>query len=238
MPGRFRFSLVEGGQSYFETGEMRIYNMETRSESKVERGWRLVHQLKNLDDADGWKEFSALYWQPILWTAMRRGCNRSEAEDAAQETLASVARQIGKFRADPAMGSFHAWVMRIAYCRIADQFRARVKHSNPHFAVLRWNEGEDENETGAEEATNAWEQRWNQETQLELLKAAMLRVRTQVKPKPFEAYRLALYEKLPVPEIAKRLDLRSAEVSLAKHRVGILMRKEVHRIRRETPFYA
>lgn len=208
--------------------------MEQRSETRVGRECRLADRLKNLDDTDEWREFSNSYWRSILCLAMRRGCNRPEAEDAAQETLASVARQIGKFRLDPAMGSFHAWVMRIASCRIADQFRARKKTLDTHWIVSNPNANVAETEPKHEEAAGGWEEHWNRETQLDLLNKAMLRVRTQVKPKPFEAYRLALCEELRVSEIAKRLDLKSAEVSLAKHRVGVLMRKEIRRIQRET----
>ena len=45
-----------------------------------------------------------------------------------QETVITVARNIGGLRYDPAAGSFKGWLLQTARWRIADQFRLRQRH--------------------------------------------------------------------------------------------------------------
>ena len=50
----------------------------------------------------------------IVGVARKAGLREDEAEVALQETMASVSRKIGDFEADPARGSFHGWLFKLA----------------------------------------------------------------------------------------------------------------------------
>lgn len=199
---------------------------------KTEKESELADRLKDLDDVDAWEEFVGLYWRPVMGVAIRRGCNHSDAEDVAQDTVTSVARHIGRFRTDPAAGSFRSWVMRIAYCRIADHFR-RASVRTPQGSDLGFAaEDVNEFEPRCVVATDVWERLWAQEAQRRILNAAVERVRCRVSPKPYEAFRLSVWEEVPVTEISRRLGLRPGEIHLAKYRVRVLFQRELRRLDR------
>src|SRR4051812_15024997 len=87
----------------------------------------LLTRLKKSDDHEGWQRFFDTYAGVIHALAMRSGLNSAEADDALQETMLSVAREMPGFRYDPAKGSFKAWLFQISRRRIADQFRRRAR---------------------------------------------------------------------------------------------------------------
>jgi len=82
--------------------------------------------MKDWDDRDSWQQFFDLYGGMILRVGLRSGLTPAEAQDAVQETLVSVAKQIGDFRYDPTRGSFKGWLLTVTRRRIADQFRKRL----------------------------------------------------------------------------------------------------------------
>ncbi|MBI4657778.1 MAG: sigma-70 family RNA polymerase sigma factor [Verrucomicrobia bacterium] len=76
--------------------------------------WTLVAQLKNVDHQESWWEFFELYCRLIIGVAIKAGLSEQEAEDVLQETMASVAKHIREFEADPKRGSFRAWLLKMA----------------------------------------------------------------------------------------------------------------------------
>src|SRR6266478_9048648 len=89
----------------------------------------LLNRLKDLGDQTSWQEFFDTYWQLIYNVAVKAGLPDAEAQEVVQETVIAVARKIGEFKADPARGSFSAWLMQLTRWRIADQWRKRGKLS-------------------------------------------------------------------------------------------------------------
>ena len=87
--------------------------------------WTLVERLKDWDDQVSWKEFFDTYWRLIYAVATRSGLNDAEARDVVQETVITVAKKMGSFKADPAQGSFKSWLLQITRRRIVDQLRKR-----------------------------------------------------------------------------------------------------------------
>jgi len=73
----------------------------------------LIERLKRWDDSKSWQEFFNIYWRLIYTTAIRAGLTHSEAQDVVQDTLISVTKNIGRFRADPAFGSFKGWLLNL-----------------------------------------------------------------------------------------------------------------------------
>src|SRR5215470_5738405 len=90
----------------------------------------LLNRLKDWGDQTSWQEFFDTYWPLIYNVATKTGLSDAEAQDVVQETVIAVARKIGEFKADPAHGSFSAWLMQLTRWRIADQFRKRQKEAS------------------------------------------------------------------------------------------------------------
>src|SRR6266498_896673 len=87
----------------------------------------LLARLKNWDDQKSWQDFFDIYWRLIYSVALKAGLSDADAQDVVQDTVLTVAKKIGEFKSDPAIGSFKGWLMLITRRRIADQFEKRNK---------------------------------------------------------------------------------------------------------------
>src|SRR5205085_8505252 len=96
----------------------------------------LVDRLANWDDRRRWQEFFDTYWKLIYSAARRAGLTEVEAQEVVQETVITVAKNVGKLRYDPAIGSFKGWLLNITRWRIADQFRKRLPANKSRPSLL------------------------------------------------------------------------------------------------------
>src|SRR5262245_22882659 len=89
----------------------------------------LLARLSQWNDQESWQVFFDTYWKLIYRTAKQAGLSEHEAEEAVQETIISVARQMPDFKYRPSRwgGSFKQWLLRLTKWRIGDQFRKRRK---------------------------------------------------------------------------------------------------------------
>src|SRR5262245_55447033 len=74
----------------------------------------LLVRLKDSADDAAWAEFTEIYRPLICRLARARGFQHADAEDLAQQVLASVARAIGRWQAEPARARFRTWLTRVA----------------------------------------------------------------------------------------------------------------------------
>jgi RNA polymerase sigma factor (sigma-70 family) len=191
----------------------------------IQTRWSLIQRLKNLEDNDSWQAFFDLYWRLILNAAGKAGLNHSEAEEVLQQTIIELSRKIGGFRADPAAGSFGGWLMKLTHWRIADQFRKRARaEALRHHKRARQDSG-DEPTTATEErvadpAGNLLEAVWAEEWRESVLDAALEKLKTQLKPKHYQIFYLAVVKEMPVAKVARTLAVNAGQVYLVKHRVG------------------
>ncbi len=209
----------------------------------------LLGRLKDWGDQQSWQEFFDTYHRLIHSVALKAGLTPTEAQDVVQETVLSVAKKIGDFRADPARGSFKGWLMVITRRRIADQFEKRAK-GNPHPAsghplpsdgrgaggegVV----GDDDSRTAtinrvpdpaSLELDACWEEQW----QKHVFAAAVERVKRTVSPSQFQMFELYTQREWPVKRVAQTLGVSAASVYLAKHRIAAALKREVERLERE-----
>src|SRR3954469_5286461 len=120
----------------------------------------LLTRLKKSEDQESWQRFFDTYAGVIHALALRSGLNQAEADDALQETMLSVAKEMPSFKYDPARGSFKAWLFQISRRRIADQFRRRLRNQR---------DGNDANDFMSEIAdpkgdalTQLWDDEWRE----------------------------------------------------------------------------
>jgi RNA polymerase sigma factor (sigma-70 family) len=185
----------------------------------------LLERLRNLDDQASWRVFFETYWKLIYNVARKAGLSDPEAEDVVQETVISVAKKIPGFRYDPAKGSFKSWLLLITRRRINDQLR-RVYRSG-----LRAAQGEETSlaiesvadpSLGPDEVIEVlWEQEWRKH----LLEIALVRARQQTNPKHYQAFDYCVFQNIHPAEVGRMLGLNIAQVYLAKHRIGVTLRR-------------
>ena len=199
----------------------------------------LLNRLKVWDDQTSWQDFFDMYWQLIYNVAVKAGLSDTEAQEVVQETVIAVARKIGEFKADPAQGSFSAWLMQLTRWRIADQWRKRGKVGQ---ASRLSGAGETpalrSDDTGStceieripDPAGVALDAVWQAEWEKHLMAAALERVKGQVSPRHFQMFDLHVRQELSVADTARTLQASVAAVYMAKHRVARLVKKELARL--------
>jgi len=187
----------------------------------------LLSRLKDWGDDASWRDFFNTYWKLVYGVALKAGLTAQEAEEVVQETVITVARRIPEFKYDPAVCSFKTWLLNLTRWRIVDQFRKRKTNG----AAGRFHADEDTRtatvEGVADPASLNLDSVWDQEWEHQILEAAVLRVKRKVNPEHYQIFHLCVFKEWPVKKVAAELDVSAAQVYLAKHRIGALLRKEV-----------
>ncbi|MBI5801986.1 MAG: sigma-70 family RNA polymerase sigma factor [Verrucomicrobia bacterium] len=192
----------------------------------------LLGRLKDWEDERSWRDFFETYWRLIYGTARKGGLSDAESQEVVQETVIAVAKKMKEFKYDPAVGSFKGWLKLITRRRIADQYRKR-KPQEIGLADTDTADGGaramDRLPDAAGDIVNAaWEADWRQS----LLDRAMELVRTQVSPRQYQIFDLYVLRQWPASQVAASLDISTAQVHLAKHRVQAQIKKEARRLER------
>jgi RNA polymerase sigma factor (sigma-70 family) len=190
----------------------------------------MLERLKDWEDHDTWREFFDNYWRLISGAASKSGLTDAEAEDVVQETVLSIAKKMDTFRYDPAVCSFKGWLMHVTQLRILDQLRKRgprqfqAVHRNPGTV------GTATVERVPDPSPFPLEAVWDEEWELNLVEAAMDRVKRQVSPVHYQIYYLHVVKRLPVRQVASMLGVATAQVYLVKHRLAGLVKREITKL--------
>ena len=184
----------------------------------------LLSRLKDWRDDDSWRDFFNTYWKLVYGVALKSGLTEQEAEEVVQETVITVARRIPEFKYNPSVCSFKTWLLNLTRWRIVDQLRKRQPKLNgradgtPHTATIE----RVPNPPGVD-----LDKMWDTEWQQSLVNTAIQRVKRRVNPEHYQIFHLCVFKEWPVKKVARELDVNVAQVYLAKHRVGALLKKEV-----------
>jgi RNA polymerase sigma factor (sigma-70 family) len=192
----------------------------------------LLARMKDWQDQKSWQDFFDTYWKLIYGVATRCGLTHCEAEEAVQETVLSVAKNIGEFKNDPAFGSFKSWLLLITRRRIADQFRKRqpAAQASPR--------PDDATGTGTVERVPdpgsldldvVWDEQWEKN----LLEVAMQKVKKLTSPKQFLLFHQLVVREWPASKVAETFGVNLAQVYMAKYRIGGLVKREVRKLIRQ-----
>lgn len=186
--------------------------------------YSLLSRLHDWDDQDSWRSFFDTYWRLIYHIALKSGLTDSEAHDVVQETIMCVARDIGKFRRQPELGSFKGWLRNIIRWRVADQLRWRgtKRGQNPEIPAMDYltvNE--------LPQPDSPLERLWETEWQQNLLHTAVNEVKLEVKAEHFQVFDLLVMQEIPLGEVTSRLGVNRAQAYLIKHRLLNLVKKKI-----------
>ena len=206
----------------------------------------LLNRLKDWGDQESWQDFFDTYWRLIYNVAVKAGLTDAEAQEVVQETVIAVARKIAEFKADPAYGSFCAWLMRLTRWRIADQIRTRGK-VGVQASACPSGEGTLKRElqpadTGLTDTADrianpgvaTFETMWSEEWEKNLMATALEQVKRQVSPKQYQMFDLHALQNLSVQHTARTLQVSAASVYMAKHRVSRLLKKAIKELQKKT----
>ncbi len=188
----------------------------------------LIERLHNWEDQRTWDDFYQTYWKLIFSVALKSGLRREEAFDVVQETIISIAKQSKKNLFDPDKGSFKSWLLNAARWRIADQFRKRAKDTaTAGFPSDDPGGSNDALERVADPGGDALERIWDNEWKSHVSEIAVDRVKSRVSPKQFQIFHCHVVQGWGVRKVSEALGVNSAQVYLAKHRVGSQVKKEI-----------
>lgn len=193
----------------------------------------LIARLDNWEDQRTWDEFYQTYWRLIYSVAIKAGLRPEEAFDCVQETILSIAKQSKKKLYDPEQGSFKTWLMNMTRWRINDQFRKRKKDT-----AMTGGEWDDDRKTAVIDRIedpngDVLSRLWDVEWRKNIADAALSRVKAQVSPKQYQIFDFYVVRQMDAQEVQDKLNVSMAQVYLAKHRVGAVLKKELAKLEEE-----
>jgi RNA polymerase sigma factor (sigma-70 family) len=205
-----------------------------RIQSSMATRRSLLSRLKQSNAEESWREFFDTYWRLIYTTALNAGLTDSEAQEVVQETVLNVVRKIKAFRYDPTIGSFKGWLLTMVRWRIGDQFRKRSQQiQRPGSRGATQTSGTSTLERIADPTPINLEAVWEEEWQRTLFAAALSRVKRQANARHYQMFDLHAVKHWSIDKVAQTLGVSAAQVRLAKHRITVLMRREVARLEKE-----
>lgn len=192
----------------------------------------LLDRMKNWEDQSSWQEFFNIYWQLIYGFARKAGLTEAEAQDALQETMLSVAKNLSGFKYDPAAGTFKGWLLTLTRWRIVDQLRKRGPLA-PHYPAADDTARTATIERIADENSPDLNVIWEGDWERTLYTAALERIKTRLDPQKFQIFDFYVKREWPPEKVAQTFNITVNQVYLVKNRVTDLLRDEVRRLERE-----
>ena len=183
----------------------------------------LLSRLREHDDQAGWREFFERYWRLIYGFARKAGMSDADAQDIVQEVMVSVSKSLMDYRQQQG-GSFKGWLLTIVRRRMADHWRARLPKEQRNVPLP-----EQPSALASDEA--ALERIWQEEWEGRLFESAAQRVQQRVGARNYLIFDMLVRQHTPLRDICRSLGVNAAQVYLAKHRVGRMMKQEVDKLR-------
>jgi RNA polymerase sigma factor (sigma-70 family) len=190
----------------------------------------LILRLRDPEDSRAWSEFVKIY-RPVLYRfASERGFQHADAEDLAQEVLASVSRGVRSWSPDRKRGRFRAWLFKIARNKTINLLTRRRYQSigSGDTRTLRWIEDQP---APAQEDWTALDRAYRREMLAWVIKQARLGVAEET----WQAFWLTYVQEEPVPTVAARLGLSVGAVYIARSRMLARLIREAKRCELELP---
>jgi len=186
----------------------------------------LLVRLRDLGDADAWRQFVDLYAPLVYHYAHRRGLQDADAADLTQDVLKAVAAGMEHFRYDPGRGTFRGWLFTL------------VRHQLHHWGASRRYRSSGSGETGIQALLDELpapppeeESQWEEEFQRRLLNQSVELAREKFQETTWQAFWRTARLGQRSQDVARELGLSVAAVYMAKSRVLTEIRKQIQRLR-------
>ena len=211
--------------------------IETETDDWLPTRRSLLTRLRQADDNIGWQEFFDTYWRLLYGVARKAGLSDAEAQDAVQDCVITVSRQMPKFRYEPERCSFKGWLLMILRQRVSRQFQKRIQPRADGDAaspqIVTSDEATDTNpvarlpDASGDQLDSIWEAEWQQH----LIAVATERLKCQVSDAQFQIFDLHVLRGWPARDVAQTLGVSVAQVYLAKLRVGRRFKREIEAVK-------
>ena len=180
----------------------------------------LLRRLGEEADESAWGEFDARFRGVILSMGLRLGLDRSEAEDAAQETMLQAFRDYRSGRYDRERGRLSSWLISIAHHRVIDVQRRRKRDRSDD------DPGVTDPGRAAEAFDIALERRVFEEAW------SWLCAQGGVRESALRAFELTTMRSVPIAAAAEACGMTVEQVYVARNRVSARLRDAVERVDR------
>lgn len=180
----------------------------------------VLDRLRDAGDHSAWSGFIERYQGPIASFCRKTGLSQEDADDVAQETMMAFLESYRRGDYQRGRGQLSQFLFGIARHKI---LHARRKTGA---AARQFSHGAGTSESLANVPdTDALQQAWDREWRESILMQCLARVREEVAPQTYEAFRLAGVEGLEPARIAEQLGMTRNAVFIAKHRVVTRLRQ-------------
>jgi len=213
------------GQSLF-----RHRTMSPTSDPSLRTRRSLLERLKDWDDSASWKDFFETYWRLIFGVACKAGLTESEAQDVVQETILAVAKKMPKFEYNPTVGSFKSWLLQLTRWRITDHLRRKTYLEQGQRKPREHAVDNEFIERQAGPTQVDLDALWEEEWKAQLLEAALVRVRERADSQQFQLFYMHVVKSLPARDVAKKMQVKLAEVYFAKYKLTAAVKREIKRL--------
>jgi RNA polymerase sigma-70 factor (ECF subfamily) len=181
----------------------------------------LLVRLRDLNDADAWRQFVELYAPLVYHYAHRRGLQDADAADVTQDVLQAVASAMEHFRYDPERGTFRGWLFTL------------VRHQLHHWGTSRRQRPSKSVDVGIRELpapVAEEESQWEQEFKRRLMSQAVALAREKFRETTWQAFWQTARLGHRSQDVARDLGMSVAAVYMAKSRVLTEIKKQIQRL--------
>ena len=175
------------------------------------------------DDQAAWNDFVARYQPKILQWCRRWRLQESDAQDVTQAVLLKLNGLMATFAYDPSR-SFRGWLKTLTHHAWRDLV-AESERVGLGSGGSRMGEFFDNLQAGDDLVEHLEE-----EFRRELMDQAMVRVRSRVAPRTWDAFRLTALEGCSGAAAAAQLEMKIARVYVAKSEVKKMIREEIRKL--------
>ncbi|MCA9304992.1 MAG: hypothetical protein KDA16_00535 [Phycisphaerales bacterium] len=187
----------------------------------------LLERLHDSQDAEAWRLFDERFRGVLIATGLRLGLTRTDAEDAAQETMLQALREYQAGKYDRARGRLSSWIVGIARHRIIDARRQGARRAG-HLAAL--SEVAAMNDVREADVADAFDHALERHIFEEAWR--VLKEETKGDSASLEAFELTSLRGVAIASAARMTGLSVDQVYLARNRVSKRLRAAVERVDR------
>jgi RNA polymerase sigma factor (sigma-70 family) len=174
-------------------------------------------------DQAAWNEFVLRYRPKILQWCLRWRLQESDAQDVTQAVLLKLNGLMATFTYDPSR-SFRGWLKTLAHHAWRDLIaeRRRCGHANAESQMVELFE----NLEAGDDLVGHLEIEFRRE----LMDQAMVLVQSRVAPRTWDAFRLTAIEGSSGAAVAAQLEMKIAQVYVAKSEIKKMIRDEIRKL--------
>ncbi|TWT41968.1 RNA polymerase sigma factor [Phycisphaerae bacterium RAS1] len=167
----------------------------------------ILARVKNVADADAWRQFDSIY-RPILTRYARaRGLDAADVDDVVQHCMAALVTHVRGFEYDASRGRFRSWLRTIVNNHIRNLWakRREGQADTAAFAGVADDNGPDQE----------FERIWTQEH----LRHCLEQVRRELRPEEYDAFHMHVIADASVDDTCAKFGLAPNQLYKLKWKV-------------------